>query len=221
MQEVVDDLTDLELKSTSIKRIMVMVSKTLKTAVRAGVLGHLPMMPEISLKHRTRGWFSETEYDRLLQACRDHEEAKAKVRSQTVGPELQRFIRFMVETFMRPSDVKLLRHRHIEIVRRNSTQYLRISTDFSKTVATPIISMPGAIEIYEQILMEQTANGFGGPDDFLFLPQYKGRKFALELLRRQFRLVTDGWFVGVTYRRGTNDLFPSAHRHHVSADSGR
>jgi len=191
MQEVVDELTDLELKSTSIKRIMVLVSKTLKTAVRAGVLTHVPMMPEISLKHRTRGWFSEQEYDRLLQACRDHEKAKTKVRSQTVGPELRRFIQFMVETFMRPSDVKLLRHRHIEIVRTNRTQYLRISTDFSKTVATPIISMPGAIEVYEEILKEQQANGFGGPDDFLFLPRYTGRKFAFELLRRQFRVVVE------------------------------
>jgi integrase len=191
MQEVVDELTDLDLKSTSIKRIMAMVSKTLKTAVRAGVLTHVPMMPEISLKQGTRGWFSQPEFDRLLKSCADHAAANTKVRSQIVGDELRWFIMFMVDTFLRPSDAKLLRHRHIEIVRTNRTQYLRISTDFSKTVATPIISMPGAVEVYEQILQEQKANGFGAADDFLFLPSYKARNFAYELLRRQFRVVTE------------------------------
>ncbi len=191
MQEVVDDLTDLGLASTSIKRIMVTVSKTLKMAVRAGVLSHVPMMPEISLKHRTRGWFSETEYDRLLASCDRHIAAKTKVRSQTVGQELKRFITFMVETFLRPSDAKLLRHRHIEIVRTNRTQYLRISTDFSKTVATPVVSMPGAVEIYEALLAVEKEAGRGQPDDFLFLPQYAGRNFALEMLRRQFRVVVE------------------------------
>lgn len=60
MQEVVDELTDLELASASIKRIMVLVSKTLKTAVRMNVLSHMPLMPEVSLKPRTRGWFTAT-----------------------------------------------------------------------------------------------------------------------------------------------------------------
>ncbi|GLV28415.1 hypothetical protein TomTYG75_09380 [Sphingobium sp. TomTYG75] len=211
MQEVVDELTDLELKSASIKRIMVMVSKTLKTAVRAGALTHVPMMPEVSLKQGTRGWFSELEFDRLLKSCADHAAAKTKVRSQIIGQELRRFIMIMVDTFLRPSDAKLLRHRHIEIVRTNRTQYLRISTDFSKTVATPIISMPGAVEIYQEILDEQQANGFGGPDDFLFLPQYTGRNFALEMLRRQFRVVVESAGLSVSASGEARTIYSLRH----------
>jgi len=187
--EFVEELTDRGLSSSSIKRILVLVSKALKTAARVEVIQAMPLFPEINMKQKTRGWFSKSEYQLLLEECLKHEKLKSKVRSQTVTPELRRYISFMVNTFLRPSDSRQIQHRHIEVVTTNRTRYLRISTDFSKTVPTPVISMPMAVDVYLKQLRFQRQAGFGKPDNYVFLPQYQNRKFASEMIRRPFSLV--------------------------------
>ena len=189
LQEFVDDLTDRDLSSATIKVILVFVNKTLKQAVRGGAITHTPILPEVSLKQGVRGWFSLKEYQHLLKECKKHEDMKTKVRTQFITDELRRFITFSVNTFMRPSDIKQLRHRHVEIVRTKDTQYLRITTDFSKTTFAPIVSMANAVPIYEKLLQASKAADYGTPDDYVFMPKYKNRKFVLTTFSRNFRTV--------------------------------
>ena len=189
LQQFVDDLTGKGLASSSIKRILVLVSKSLKMAARAEIIQAIPLFPEVRLKQKPRGWFSNAEYKQLLEECVRHERLRTKVKSQIINSELRRYIIFMVNTFLRPSDSRQLRHRHIEAIRNEKTSYLRISTDFSKTINTPVISMPVAVEIYLKQLKIQKLKGSGKPSDFVFLPEYENRKFAYELLRRQFTVV--------------------------------
>ena len=113
--------------------ILVLVSKTLQAAARAGAIDHVPLLPKISLKQTVRGWLSLKEYQQVLTECKRHEDAGTKVYGYQITNELRRFCTFTVNTFLRPSDAKQLRHRHIEIVRTKDTQYLRISTDFSRS----------------------------------------------------------------------------------------
>ena len=136
-----------------------------------------------------RGWFSLKEYQNLLTACKNHEDAKTKVYGYQITDELRRFCTFSVNTFLRPSDAKQLRHRHVEIVRTKDAQYLRISTDFSKTVNTPVVSMPNAVPVYEKLLKAGKEAGYGNPDDFVFMPKYKNRTFVIRNLGRQLRVV--------------------------------
>lgn len=189
LEEFVEELRDKDLSSATIKMILVLVSKTLQAAARAGAIDHVPLMPKVSLKQKVRGWFSLKEYQELLKACKRHEDAETKVYGYTITNELRRFCTFSVNTFLRPSDAKQLRHRHIEIVRTSETQYLRISTDFSKTVNAPVVSMPNAVPIYETLLKAGKAAGYGNPDDFVFMPKYKNRTFAIRNLGRQLRVV--------------------------------
>ena len=98
----------------------------------------------------------------------------------------------MVNTFLRPSDVKPLQNKHIEVVRdRERNRYLRINTPSSKTSNTPIISMAVAVDVYRRLREYQSDKGFGRQEDFVFLPQYSDRSFALEMLRRQFNVVME------------------------------
>lgn len=189
LQDLVDELTDRDLSSATIKIVLSLVSKTMKAAVRADAISHAPILPQVSLKQGVRGWLSLKEYQQLLKECKEHEDRGTKVRTHVITSELRRFASLSVNTFMRPSDAKQLRHRHIEIVRNKTTQYLRITTDFSKTVCTPIISMPNAVPIYEKLLQASKDAGFGGPDDYLFMPQYKNREFVIRSFSRQLRTV--------------------------------
>lgn len=189
LQDFVDDLTDRDLSSATIKVILVLVSKTLKRAEMTGAIDHRPIMPEVSNPASVRGWFSLKEWQYLLKECKKHEDAGTKVRTQVITPELRRFATLSINTFLRPSDAKLLRHRHIDIVKTKETRYLRITTDFSKTVLSPVVSMPNAVPIYEKLLAEAKARGCGNPDDYVFMPNYKNRTFVIKTFSHQFRAV--------------------------------
>lgn len=189
LQEFVDELTDRELSSATIKIILTLVSKTLKQAQRQGAISHPPIMPVVSLDQGVRGWLSLKEYQMLLKECDKHAQLGTKVRTHVITKELRWFVAFAVNTFMRPSDLKQLRHRHIEVVKTKETQYLRITTDFSKTSYSPIVSMPTAVHTYARLLKASKDQGNGNPDDFVFMPKYKNRDFALRSISRQLRTV--------------------------------
>jgi len=199
LDEFVNKLTARGLASASIKRILSFISKTLKMAMRSDQLDKLPLFPTVSLKQDVRGWFTMEEYVKLRNSVRDlvystePEDVKLrKVRGTKIDMEMRYFIIFMVNTFLRPSDVKPLQNKHIEVVRdRERNRYLRINTPSSKTSNTPIISMAVAVDVYRRLREYQSDKGFGHQDDFVFLPQYSDRSFALEMLRRQFNVVME------------------------------
>ncbi len=189
LQEFVDELTDRDLSSATIKIILTLVSKTLKHAERVGAIDHAPIMPVVSLKAGVRGWLSLKEYQVLLKECDRHRQHGTKVRTHVITNELRWFVAFSVNTFMRPSDAKQLRHRHIEVVKEKDRQYLRITTDFSKTVNSPIISMPTAVHTYARLLKASREAGYGNQDDFVFMPKYRNREFAIRSISGQLRHV--------------------------------
>jgi hypothetical protein len=91
----------------------------------------------------------------------------------------------MVNSFIRPSDVKNLCHKHITVVRGANT-YLRLNLPESKRHDKPIVTMPAAVTVYERLRAYQSLLGFGCADDYVFMPQMPDRKRALELLGWQF-----------------------------------
>ena len=88
---------------------------------------------------------------------------------------------FMVNAFIRPSDLRTLRHRHIEVVRGEKT-YLRMTLPETKSHGKPIVTLYPAVRIYERIREHQSALGKANPDDYLFLPNVANRNYALAVL---------------------------------------
>jgi integrase len=211
LQDFVDELTDRDLSVGTIKKAIVHVNKALTMAVRRGVMQSLPLMPKVEGKPGVRGWFSPEEYKHLLRECRRQERLGTKVRSHQITKELRFFATFMVNTFIRPGDARLLRHRHVEIVRTEIAQYLRITTDWSKTTLAPIVTMPLAVEIYERLTRFQQERGFGSADDYLFLPAYKNRDFALRSLGRMFKAVCNAAGLGRARSGEARSLYSLRH----------
>jgi len=56
----------------------------------------------------------------------------------------------------------------------------------TKGHAQPIVSMVGAIEVYESIVRRQKQQGYAKPDDYVFQPQNSNRDYAMQQLYRQF-----------------------------------
>jgi len=58
----------------------------------------------------------------------------------------------MVNSWLRPSDIKNLQNKHIEIVKqKGGTQFLCIRPPTSKTVNMPVVTIAAAVGVYEDI----------------------------------------------------------------------
>ena len=119
--------------------------------------------------------------------------------------DLRNLIVFMVNSFIRPTDIKWMQHKHIEVIEGENT-YLRMSLPTSKKHDKPIVTMASAVHYYRRQKQlhwsnDSSANA-AGPEDYVFLPKHgrksagdtkeqieKRRGTALTQLQRQFSVV--------------------------------
>jgi integrase len=107
----------------------------------------------------------------------------------TMGKDLVRMIGLMVNSFVRPSDIKLIQHKHVEII-QNEYRYLRLTLPETKKHDRPIVTMPAAVGIYSRLLRDAKEHGYGRPNDFLFFPGIvKNREYALRQMEFLFNWV--------------------------------
>ena len=66
-----------------------------------------------------------------------------------ITDDLYQLIIFMVNSFVRPTDIKNMQHKHVEIVEHDHT-YLYLKLPPSKNKKDPIITMPKAVEVYRR-----------------------------------------------------------------------
>jgi len=172
------------LSQSTQKKHLQLISKILKLAHRENLLDRLPTFPVVKQRDSPRGWFNQREYEHLRKTAMEIGEKPVVVRSYEINHEMRILITFMVNTFLRPSDIKYLRHRNIEVVKSDNT-YLRITTERAKTKNTPVVTMQFAVGIYKDLCaMRSSINR----DDFVFYPQFneKNRDRALNIMGRHF-----------------------------------
>lgn len=110
------------------------------------------------------------------------------IRNITISHDLYNLIVFMVNSFVRPTDIKVLKHKHVEIIRNDNT-YLRLSLPKTKKHDKPIVTMKWAVVVYERLRDYYEAKGLAKADDYVFMPEQRNRDYALKDLQRQFSVV--------------------------------
>ena len=203
-----------KLSPATISAYMKLVRKVLNYAFKRQYIVAVPHFPTLKVPDNARGYFTTKEYRLLWSRARalignrfdfvkvknkaGEEEAATyfemgkapanarKVRTITLTDELVEMIVFMTNSFIRPTDIKNLQHKHVEIL-HNDNNYLRLSLPPSKKHDKPIVTMPKAIEVYERLTEKNRARKLGvAPEDYVFLPQCTNRSYALKQLQRQF-----------------------------------
>lgn len=204
MMEFVDFMSKSK-SSTTISQYLIAIRKVFHHAVRVGALENLPTFPTVKVKTASRGAFTPTEYWRILRTARSlrgtpHPNSKRALRKSyklvysdyCMPPDLPWAVGFMVNSFIRPSDLKTLKHRHVEVVRGKNT-YLRLTLPETKKHDAPIVTLFPAVRIYRQIVKYQQPRGKANPNDYLFLPELRDRNYALTVLSLMFN-----WVLSVT-----------------------
>jgi len=163
------------------------------------VIKSLPKFLSVKVTSKPRGSFSVAEYRNLVREARQRRGERVPMvvtersrraqgtvdRCDRISWDLAWLIRFMINAFMRPSDVKFLQHKHVTVVRGRHV-YLRLNLPETKSHAAPIVTLQPAVTVYEQLLARQRAKGFGAADDYVFDPSRRDRAQVLKAYGWQF-----------------------------------
>ena len=208
-----------KLSVSTVSAYMGLTRKVLQHAAKHSYLDHLPEFPKVGVEDKPRGWFNVPEYKTITQAAKKL--AGKKVEWRSFGPsdggsyfcepggavdpshrlikrieisrDLADLIVFMVNSYIRPTDIRNMQHKHIEVIKRHNMQYLRMTLPPSKGHSFPIVTMPWAVRVYERIY-ERHKRELGHdplPDQYVFLPEAASRDFAMKQLGKQFEIVLE------------------------------
>jgi integrase len=192
-------LSDKQYKSMTITQYLNALHKVLECAFKHGWIEKIPTFPKLKSSSTPRGGFSVVEYRALLRASKvlaNQVCVPIKVTHRTkhnnlfapdanIPREMTWLIGFMVNSFVRPVDMKLMQHKHIEVI-RNGHIYLRLTIPETKRHSAPVITLQPAVRIYEQLRSYYNKQVLATADDYLFLPQIKDRAAAMQLIDKYF-----------------------------------
>jgi hypothetical protein len=61
-------------------------------------------------------------------------------------------IQFMVNSFIRPSDLRVLKHKHINHMKDGKEEWLELTHPATKTNANAVQAMPVSVHIYRNLM---------------------------------------------------------------------
>ncbi len=217
-------LISRDLSPISISQYFQDLKKILKLAYANDLIHRIPQFPRIKKTSIPRGGFTILEYRKLVSAARSmsaitiapriptHRERAGGVycKSNTVPFEMRWVIRMMVNGFMRPTDVFIIQHKHVEIIKRDY-EYLRLRLPETKRHRNQIVTLRPAVSAYENLLRHMQKKGFVMPDDYLFLPELKNRNIAGRLISLHFNKVLDATGLRTGSMGQTRSLYSLRH----------
>jgi len=194
---------------TATKRHLIRTfKKVLHHGYESGVLSTYPTMPRWSAKNvvkRSRDYLTWSEYGTLMKVVIDLAKKGVKGhRTQNITTEIKCLVNFMINSFIRPSDLKVLKHKHVEIKKdaRTGDEWLRLTHPATKTSDLPMLSTQYCPEHYRELIefRKKVAGKKGDkhldPDDYVFLPTFRDdnnekrnvvqRNYALQTLGKCF-----------------------------------
>ena len=174
---------------------LVVLRKILKFAIANDLIDKLPVFPKVHGKLQTsqkRDYLTDEEYESLVRMSEVCASEETIVRGVTITLEMKFLIQFMVNSFIRPSDLRVLKHKHVNIKKVGKDEWIVLSHPATKTTANEVQAMPATVGVYKQLcaLRLQTQKKIS-PDEYVFFPQYKVRDTAMSVIGRLFREILE------------------------------
>jgi hypothetical protein len=163
----------------------------LKMARDDGVVDAVIDTPRAKQKDNPRPFFrfypvcskEDDAYQKLLEAARAMANDGVAIRGIPVTEELRDLILFLSHSFVRPLVSELYALKHSDVTISENPRGLVLVVRDGKTGYRSVNTMPAAVTVFERI---KKRHHDAGPDDYLFLPQYRNRTTATQIIQRQF-----------------------------------
>ncbi len=175
--------------STKSKHVII-IRKVLTIAVEDGLLNVLPVMPKIKTVDTPRHTFTDREYKRFMKAALECAKRRDKVRGVQITGHHVRMFRFVVHSFLRPTEGELFGLKHKDVQVMTDPVHLELNVRSGKTGKRTSVTMKLAVVIYKG-----DRNPFDPqePDrnDFVWMPEYPNRTTAINTARRLFNHILE------------------------------
>jgi len=173
---------------------LIVLRKILKYAADNRLLTNVPNFPKIRSRNGAtkRDYFDMDEYSLLVKTVEDMVSDEVKVRGVTVTLEFKYLVQFMVNAFIRPSDLRVLRHDHVVVMtnpaakQAGDKKYLLLKHPATKTTDQEVVTMPAAHGIYQSLVKLQKARNYGEAKHYVFFPEYSNRNTMIAVAGRIF-----------------------------------
>ena len=181
-----------KLKTTSIKKVQNLIKKLFKYAYENNIIDKLPYFPTVTTIDTPRPTFTLAQYKTLIKTSDSMIKKKIVIRGHQYREDMTYLIQFMMNTFVRPTDLKYLRHRNIVVEKifddAQKRDCLAIYYEHGKTKTRRITySLESAVGIYQKLVNFYKDNNEDiKSDDYVFFPKIKNRDFALRTIQRLF-----------------------------------
>lgn len=194
-----DHLADLGLKPATQMHYLHFVMLLLKEAYKRGFIHTIPIKPKLRVVDEARGYFTSTEYTRLWHKAKhsvgDTYEFKSQdgkaYRKTRITEDCFELIMFMRHTYVRPTDIRLIRHRDVHKIVRGDITFIELRHGTTKRHSNYMASTEYAWEHYEKMRQRHQQLGFGRHNDYVFTPHIANRNTALDNLTHQFTAILE------------------------------
>ena len=197
-------LGNFHLSPMTLSQYAIAFRKVFNFALTKNIIRQIPLIPKFKSKSIPRGGFAVYEYLQIVRTAKllsklpvidrriTHRNRRNGIFTETekVPYEFFWLIGFMVNSFIRPVDVKLIQHKHIQVIRGDRI-YLRLTLPETKLHRSQIVTLRPAVRIYEALKEYMSNKGCANSEDYLFLPEIKDREAAVYLMGKYFRKILE------------------------------
>jgi site-specific recombinase XerD len=195
ISQFVEKLLATGIKPATIKHHIIVLRKILKFAIANDLMKNLPVFPRITGKLQTslkRDYLTVPEYDLVCKCAEELAKKQTVVQGITITDEMKYLIQFMVNSFIRPSDLRVLKHKHINHLKDGKVEWLELTHPATKTNANAVQAMPVSVHIYRNLMdYRKKAKLKASLDDYVFLPDYseKQRDKVMQVVAKLFKRI--------------------------------
>ena len=190
-------LADQRLSAATQLSYINLVMSLLKEAQIKRLISNIPIKPRVRSEDGVRGFFDDDEFEELRKAItknidKKHEfkaEGGETYRTTRITEELGHIIDFMVETYIRPTDLKVIRHSDIRMVEKSGITFLVLEHDKTKLHKKNMVSTERGLYVYSKIIDYRNKIEGMTKADYLFLPSFTNRDTALQNISTQFAAI--------------------------------
>lgn len=188
---------DVGMTPATANHYLIVLRKILKFACDNRLIALVPNFPKVVGRQTLtkRDYFPIDEYKELVATIERLAQDGMKVRGVLVTLEFKYLVQFMVNSFIRPSDLRVLRHEHINVMvndkakKASDKRFLLLKHPATKTTDQEVVTMPAAYGIYQDLRSFQELRGYADPTDYLFFPEYQNRLTMIAVAGRIFSRV--------------------------------
>lgn len=180
-----DRARDTPLAESTKAKHLIVIRKVLALAVEDGLMSTSPVMPKQKTVDTPRHTFTDGEYKRFLKAAAECVQRKDEVRGVLITGHVVRMFRFLVHSFLRPTQGELFGLRHKDITVNTKPPHLELAVNGGKTGRRISVTMPICVPLYWGM---RSVPDFAAPNptEYVWMPEYSNRTTAINTARRIF-----------------------------------